>query len=233
MYCVKCGVELADTETKCPLCGTVVYHPDLPVTEPADRPLYPSYQPPVRKKGYRPGVILIMALICLLPIGICLPVDLKTNHSIVWSGYVIGGVVLTFIFVALPILFQKKHPYLLAALLFASTAGFLFYIERQTGGHWFLTLALPMLAIFLLFAEGTIFLLRRTKVDLLKLIAGHCVILGLCMVVLELLICLTFQMKMSFWSYYPLAVLGITGCILGFIAGNQALRESLYKKFFI
>ena len=30
MYCIKCGVKLADTEKKCPLCGTVVYHPEFP-----------------------------------------------------------------------------------------------------------------------------------------------------------------------------------------------------------
>ena len=30
MYCVKCGGELADSEKKCPLCGTPVFHPDIP-----------------------------------------------------------------------------------------------------------------------------------------------------------------------------------------------------------
>ena len=27
MYCVKCGVELADSQRVCPLCGTRVFHP--------------------------------------------------------------------------------------------------------------------------------------------------------------------------------------------------------------
>ena len=30
MYCIHCGVELSDSETVCPLCGTRVFHPDLP-----------------------------------------------------------------------------------------------------------------------------------------------------------------------------------------------------------
>ena len=30
MFCVKCGVALADSEKACPLCGTRVFHPDLP-----------------------------------------------------------------------------------------------------------------------------------------------------------------------------------------------------------
>ena len=37
MYCVKCGVELADSQRVCPLCGTRVFHPDIPRT-PADPP---------------------------------------------------------------------------------------------------------------------------------------------------------------------------------------------------
>ena len=32
MYCVKCGVELADSQRVCPLCGTRVFHPDIPRT---------------------------------------------------------------------------------------------------------------------------------------------------------------------------------------------------------
>ena len=39
MYCIKCGVKLADSEKKCPLCNTVVYHPDLQQNE--VKPLYP------------------------------------------------------------------------------------------------------------------------------------------------------------------------------------------------
>ena len=34
MYCVKCGVELADSQRVCPLCGTRVFHPDIPAPLP-------------------------------------------------------------------------------------------------------------------------------------------------------------------------------------------------------
>ena len=39
MYCIKCGVRLADTENKCPLCGTVPFHPEI--TREEAEPLYP------------------------------------------------------------------------------------------------------------------------------------------------------------------------------------------------
>ena len=44
MYCVNCGVQLADTEKSCPLCGTVCYHPEISRTEAA--PLYPNHRNP-------------------------------------------------------------------------------------------------------------------------------------------------------------------------------------------
>ena len=52
MYCVNCGVELADSEKKCPLCGMPVFHPDIPRT-PAEPPF-----PPTRR--IRPEAVLAL-----------------------------------------------------------------------------------------------------------------------------------------------------------------------------
>ena len=40
MYCIKCGVKLAEPSKACPLCGTVPYHPEVTGHE-AER-LYPE-----------------------------------------------------------------------------------------------------------------------------------------------------------------------------------------------
>ena len=59
MYCVKCGVELADTENKCPLCGTAVYHPDI--QREAVQPNYPMYVK--ERENMRPqGVLFIISV---------------------------------------------------------------------------------------------------------------------------------------------------------------------------
>ena len=42
MYCIQCGVKLSDTESRCPLCGVAVYHPEL-TREPGE-PLYPRHR---------------------------------------------------------------------------------------------------------------------------------------------------------------------------------------------
>ena len=59
MYCVNCGVELADSETVCPLCGTRVFHPDLPRKQaPSPYPADPHGKP---EEVNRSGILFVMA----------------------------------------------------------------------------------------------------------------------------------------------------------------------------
>ena len=70
MYCVNCGVELADSETVCPLCGTRVFHPDLSRPQ-ADAPYPPDHH--VKPEDVsRSGVLFVMTMLALLPAVICL-----------------------------------------------------------------------------------------------------------------------------------------------------------------
>ena len=70
MYCIKCGVKLADTEKKCPLCNTIVCHPDFKQT--AERPLYPSNKMPKNDSGSKAlnGAVIILFIIpdCPIPV---------------------------------------------------------------------------------------------------------------------------------------------------------------------
>ena len=82
MYCVKCGVELADSEKSCPLCGTEVILPRNVKRELADPP-YPPYPGAVTEGFSRSGVMSLITLLCLIPFTLCLIVDLKINGEIV------------------------------------------------------------------------------------------------------------------------------------------------------
>ena len=66
MYCVNCGVNLADTEKKCPLCETEVYHPVIKQGE--VQKLYPSGRMPEKKSGLKLAagagiVVFVLAII--------------------------------------------------------------------------------------------------------------------------------------------------------------------------
>lgn len=87
MYCVCCGVRLADMQTKCPLCETVVYHPDIKREK--QMPMYPANRMPERKSGAKAlnGAIIILFLI---PLVLSLFADVQLDGTIDWFGYVAG-----------------------------------------------------------------------------------------------------------------------------------------------
>ena len=79
MYCVKCGVKLADTEQKCPLCYTRVCHPDI--LQPSAQPLYPSGKMPGQSAGRQAAGGLVLFLF-LIPLLLCLCGDLQPDGKL-------------------------------------------------------------------------------------------------------------------------------------------------------
>ena len=141
MYCVKCGVKLADTEKKCPLCSTVVCHPDLERTE--ARPLYPGSKMPGSNSGSKAlnGAVIILFFIPLL---VCFFADLSLDGKMEWSGYVAGALAVSYVAFALPLWFKKPNPVIFVPCDFAAAALYLLYINLATGGRWFMSFALPV-----------------------------------------------------------------------------------------
>ena len=69
MYCIHCGVELSDSETVCPLCGTRVFHPDLPRQQ--GEPPFPPEPSAHPEEVNRSGALFILTMLAVLPIVIC------------------------------------------------------------------------------------------------------------------------------------------------------------------
>ena len=117
MYCVKCGVELADSQRVCPLCGTRVFHPDIPRT-PADPP-YPPDERVHPEEVNRSGVCFILTALALLPAVICVLCDWRINGGILWSGYASGGILLLYV-VALLRYVRRGYLYIFGGALIAA-----------------------------------------------------------------------------------------------------------------
>ena len=66
MYCIKCGVKLADAPNACPLCGTVPYHPEITCQE-SER-LYPEHRYPASQLSPKGTLIVATTVLFLLPI---------------------------------------------------------------------------------------------------------------------------------------------------------------------
>ena len=169
MYCVKCGVALADTENKCPLCGTSVYHPDI-VREKAE-PTYPAYVKG-REKMRPQGVLFILTILCLMPIAITLFCDLYFGNGLTWAGYPVGGIILFYSIFILPSWFYRPNPVIFCPISFGVLGAFLLYVNFQTEGDWFLTFAFPILVFVALLVCTVVTLLRYTRRGRLYIAGG-------------------------------------------------------------
>ncbi|MBR3965099.1 MAG: zinc ribbon domain-containing protein [Clostridia bacterium] len=231
MYCIKCGVELADTEKTCPLCGTTVYHPDI--TQAHATPTYPPFVK--EKENMRPqGVLFILTVLALMPIVITLFCDLRLNGAITWSGYAVGGILVAYFVIVLPLWFARPNPVIFVPIDFALIGALLLYINLMTGGDWFLSLAFPALGIMGLIITALVTLMRYVRKGLLYIFGGCFIAIGGYCLLLEFFINLTFYDSFSFiWSPYPFIFCFFAGLALIVIAISRPLRESLHRKLFI
>ncbi len=233
MYCIKCGVALADSESVCPLCHTRVWHPDLDLPR-GEKP-YPvdslPKQPDRRKK--RIAVMTVLTVLWVLPFLICFLIDLKANGRLVWSDYV--GIAMSFYYLAVffPFWFPKRNPVLFVPLAFLYAGGVALYINCKTGGHWFLSFAFPVLGGIMLIVTATVALCRYLKKGRLYVFAGTFIALGAFMLLVEFLMNYTFSLPGTFvWALYPLAALCDVGLLLLIAAICRPIREALEKLLF-
>ncbi|MBE6981526.1 MAG: hypothetical protein E7437_04290 [Ruminococcaceae bacterium] len=230
MYCVNCGVKLADTESRCPLCGVRAYHPDLSRT-PAD-PLYPQDAGPheVDSHGLRIAVsaaFLLAALVCFL----C---DLQLSGGISWSGYAMGGILIAYSVFVLPGWFKAPNPVILIPCVFLLIHGYLLYISLITDGAWYLSFAFPVAGFVGVLATAVAGLLRYISKGAVYVIAGAVIALGAFMPLMGFLLNLTFfTPSFAFWSLYPGVSLVLAGLTLIFLALCRPARQAVKRNFFI
>lgn len=231
MYCIKCGVKLADTEKVCPLCATRVFHPEL--TQAQAHPLYPQDKlPPVQTRSK--GPLAVVTALFLLPIFIVLLCDLQLGNGITWSGFVVGAVLTAYVMLILPCWFHKPNPVIFVACDFAAAILYLLYINCATGGHWFLTFAFPVAGGLGLLVTAVVALLKYVPKGALYILGGAFIALGGFMLLIEFLLDLTFSLGGFIgWSLYPLVVLALLGGVLIFLAANRPARETMERKLFL
>lgn len=229
MYCVSCGVRLADTEKKCPLCGTVVYHPDI--QQSPQKPLYPADKMPERKSNAKAlnGAIIILFLI---PLILSLFADMQLDGVVDWFGYVAGGLVVAYTIIALPLWFYRPNPVIFVPCDFAAVTAYLLYIDLATSGGWFLSFALPLAAGLTVIVCTVVTLFRYLRRGKLYILGGAFMALGGLMLLMEYLMSITFGLPLIGWSVYPLVGLAAIGGLLIYLAINSAAREMMERKLF-
>ena len=231
MYCVNCGVKLADTEKSCPLCGVAAWHPEE-IPGRGD-PLFPQDHYPAVQVSPK-GLQIILTTLFLLPACITLLCDLQLAGSVTWSGYVMGALGVAYVMLVMPLWFHKPNPVVFTPCVFTAVGLYLMYINYAVGGSWFFTFALPVTVIVGLIVTALVTLLRYIRRGSLYIYGGAMLLLGAVMPLIEFLGKLTFKLpRFIGWSFYPMIVLMLFGGMLLFLAGNGKARETMERKFFI
>lgn len=230
MYCVKCGVELSEGQTTCPICETRVYHPDFDVTEKNTYPKIPFKSEEFNRKS----VVFVITVLFLIPLLLPICLDLSWHSEIRWSGYVAGGVLLLYITTVLPSWFKHPNPVIFIPCGFVGAALYLLYICLATGGNWFLGFALPLTGAMALIITAMVAVIRYVGHGKLYVFGGGLIALGAVCVLIEVLIANVFGVKTDFiWSLAPLTLFFILGMLLIIIAIVKPFKESLRRIFFV
>ena len=232
MYCIKCGVALAESEEKCPLCGPRVYHPDLEI--PHGDPLFPDNPVRTKQTVSRWGGLFIVTAVFILGIVLPLICNISVSGAVTWSGIVIGAVLVAYTFMVLPFWFKRPNPVVFVPIDFAAAALFLLYMNLRFGGDWFLTFALPTVGCSAAICTAVVALCKYVGKGYLYIFGGAVILSGGAMLLTETLLNSTFGLNDRLvWSIYPFAACLLIGILLIVIAISPALRKTLQKKFFV
>ena len=232
MYCVNCGVKLADTEKICPLCGVTVYHPDI--QRAAASPLYADEYSGTNfhHVNTKAAHVVLTTAFALAAVSVLL-IELQIHGRITWSGIVSGAIALAYVLFMLPTWFRRPNPVVFAAVDFLTSGLYLWYLNQITDGNWFLSFAFPVTGFAALIVITVTVLLHYLKRGKLYIFGGAFILLGGFMPLLELLITITFDIVFFGWCIYPALVLGAIGGIYIFLAINRHAREAMERKFFL
>jgi len=158
-YCVNCGVKISPEIHCCPLCGAEVVHPEHPIP-----PVFHSSQPTQREvpqKAFDKRLwINLMSVLLAAPAAVLLAADWIFGSEITWSRYVIGSLIVVWVWCVSPFLFSHNITPLWITIDAGALLGFLFFVEMISPSQgWFFRLALPttlgstflLLALIILF----------------------------------------------------------------------------------
>ena len=229
MYCINCGVGLADTEKKCPLCGTEVFHPTLKREE--AEPLYPEGRLP-KPQANSKAVNGLFIILFFIPVLICFLADLQRDGALNWFGFAAGGLMLGYIVLALPLWFRRPNPVIFVPCDFAAVLLYLLYIDLVCNGGWFLGFAFPAVGTLALIVCAAVALVKYLHRGRLYVFGGAFIALGGLMLLVEFLVGCTFGVPFIGWSVYPLAALSLLGGALIYLAANRSAREVMERKLF-
>jgi hypothetical protein len=146
--CTKCGVELDEGFTSCPLCGfaseMTENHKGITQSE-----HYPSDIILLYKKENRTHIWELSGVITFSGIAVCTIVDLVTHKSLSWSQYADTSILASWICLTLILLTFRKYFIIIPGLLLTILTTLFLFNLFSPPVNWFYGIGLPVtIALF-------------------------------------------------------------------------------------
>lgn len=231
MYCVKCGVKLQDGTKACPLCSTPVWDP-LGEFSKDKEGSYSKVLPKHTNSSRIPEAALITVFF-LLGIFAIFAVCFSLYGQLRWGGYAIGGMLLFYLAVILPMWFRYANPVVFIPCIHLGVLLYVLYICVITKGHWFLSFAFPIVVVFAILNTTIAALLRYVRKGKLYLLSGVLFALSLILILIEFLAHITFALDMFKWSVFAAAPTFIVGVFFLIAAIVKPLKNAMKRWFMI
>ncbi len=223
-YCVHCGVELADSERSCPLCGTPVVDPSRLTADAI--PAFPSEEDR-RPINHRFAARLISVFL-VVPVLVTVFIDLFAEPGLTWSLYVLSGVLYLWSFIVVPIAWPKLSPLVHIAIAGLSTALFLLAIHIATGAAgWYFPVALPLTLSTFIAAELIALVILSKRMNVIRRSGLIIILLSLLTTVVDL----TLNHCISWSIYVAIPVVSLGFSIFGISYSRRAcewMRRNLF-----
>lgn len=229
-YCVNCGVELHDSEKKCPLCDTVVINPNIISGEPAES-VFPQEQKLVDTISEHRWWAGIVSIVLAIPASICLLCNFGIEKQLNWSLIVTAALIMVWAFIATPLLMRKVNYIVLFIVYIAAILFFLFVMCWQVNGNWFLSIAVPIVLCFMaVLSINTI--IMKNNVAKLYSAAAFFITIGAMVVAIEIITDYYLHKAIDLtWSLIALVPCALLALLYVFIQRKKKLKDSLKKRF--
>lgn len=231
-YCVHCGVQIADYEKSCPLCGTPVIDPQRTMQ---GEPLFIDRMDLTAHRINRTFVATLVFAVMLIPFAITAILDFILSVQLTWAFYVLGAEGCFGIFFLVPFLYPRANPYWFALTDTAAAAAYLLLIAALNHGiSWYFVLGLPLVLLTGWFAVLCLFFVRQKKLGKLG-IAGR-LLLSTAIFLFGIDIIIRQALAGSFWplwAWYASAPLIVLGVVIIIFSRSIRISEWIRRKLFL
>lgn len=228
-YCVNCGVKLAKSEKKCPLCNTKVINPNKLKDE--YEPAYSNKIEMFKTINYKyiaKLTILILLVLALITV-FC---DLIITKNISWSIYVVCAI----LYLSSHLIFAfNKNTYVSLTIILITTELLLFVIAYLNDGmHWYLYLVLPFVFILWCYIMICVRIIKKRKKGILKRLVTCLLFSSIALIGIESGIDLYKYETLHYtWSLYASLPITIVSILLFILSFNRKLIEEIKQRIFI